>query len=362
MEINTADLLNSLNILYPLTARNTILPIFQCALLQPKEDHLTITTSNQITTVSLDIPASNIDVSPFAIPCKKLLEITKLAQTDSLTISTPNDLKTTISTPTANFTLNTLSILDFPQIPQPPSTPVIPIPSDMFPNIYNKILFAASKDGIRPALNSVLINPLDNTLELTASDGYRLATLLYPDPIPLPEKILIPYPSLTELYRLLNSNNPPDHLLIDDRFLFLSSQNTNITILLPNSNEFPNISNILKIPSPYSFSVNANTLKNTLKRASIFTTKTNRVIKLSILPESISISINTELGSFDESIPISTNPPETHFRLNVFLLSEALIPFYNSDINISFSQHDKPIFFQDPNNKAYTNLLMPIKQ
>ncbi|HUR74423.1 MAG TPA: DNA polymerase III subunit beta [Sporichthya sp.] len=137
---------------------------------------LTISAFDYDTAARATIQADTVpEPGQTVIPGRILAEVTaSLASSRSIADIAANGNEATITCGTADFTLQTLPVDDYPALPQPPE-PAGTVDGALFAAAVNQIHVACSRDTTLPMLNGIRVDSDGPTLTLAATDRYRIA-------------------------------------------------------------------------------------------------------------------------------------------------------------------------------------------
>jgi DNA polymerase-3 subunit beta len=173
LKIQQSDLIGPLQAVSRSVGIRSTLPVLANILLQAQGHSLVLSATNLEIGVIKSINASIEEEGELTVPAKTFLEvISSLGGLELSFESADEHLK--ISAKNFNVTLNGISAAEFPAIPlvsEKAATVQAAVLKDSIPQIS----FAAAADDGRPVLTGILTEITKHTLELVATDGFRLA-------------------------------------------------------------------------------------------------------------------------------------------------------------------------------------------
>lgn len=107
------------------------------------------------------------------VPGKLLAEITRNLPPQTVEIST-DGAKTLVTCGSAKFTINTMSVDEYPTLPEMPGLSGT-VGSDAFAAAVSQVAIAAGRDDTLPMLTGVRVEIEGETITLASTDRYRLA-------------------------------------------------------------------------------------------------------------------------------------------------------------------------------------------
>ena len=230
--------------------------------------------------------------------------------------------------------------------------------------------FAVSCDTTKPILMGEYLELENDSITLTAIDGYRLATSSIEfdedeedsDEEKLNYKIIIPGKCLNDLSNLLNCAEDEEVKIdFDDKHAIFDINNaTVITRVL--SGEF--IAYKKLIPNQYNtkIEIDREAFLNSVERASLISSQEkNNLVKFEICENSLVIKSNSDKGKVREEIDIITEGEELSIAFNSRYLLEGIRAISSDKINIEFTSSVNPCILKPVSEESYIYLLLPVR-
>ena len=246
------NLSKALNIVAKLSTASGQLPILNTVLINAESEGLTFSTTNLELSINYWVGAKVEKTGKVFIPLKQLLEIVSSLSKDKVSlIKKENELL--VESKGQKVTLNTLPDEEFPKIPSlkkdAKHKKAVDFTSQEIADCINKVSFAASQDESRAVLTGVMLIKKNNSLELVATDGYRLSQYYIKKKSGLKNSeytTIIPARAFSELGRMLDQEDEVISLWVDDKenqAIFTFSNGEIVTRLI--DGEFPDYTKII---------------------------------------------------------------------------------------------------------------------
>ena len=341
--VSSSDIFNVTTVAGKIISSKNNEAILSNFLLEVKDDQLTITSTDNETTLRSKIALADAEGEvSVAIPT---------TITDSLKEFTDQPLNFDINTENMSISIKT-ETGEYKCIGQNgsiyPQTPAMKedsfkctVKASVLLNGINKTRFATSNEDSRPALTGILCTFDEKGLTFAATDAHILARVIksenqYSENC----QFILPKKSASILKSILTNDEEDVEIMADD---------TNITFILANhtiicrkiEGKFPNYERIIPQDNPYELIVDRTSLLNSIKRVYSFTGRdTTGLVKLQITTNKIHLfsqdlfyntsgndSINCQYGG--EDIKIGFGAPTLIKILNSMSTKEIKIQLKN---------------------------------
>ena len=307
-------LLESLNNTARAISTKNLIPILTGIKFDLKDDGLYLYASDTDVSIRSFIPKSELtsldEVGSIVIGGKYIVEIVRKLPNTDISIEVIDGYKLIISTDNTEFNLNGINPDEFPNLDLDETKEPIVINNGLFKDIINQTVFAISQSETRPLLTGINFRILNNTLEVLATDSYRLARKVVniDHSIENEINIVIPGKNLIELTKMLDDDTASVELhLFSNKVLFKYKNIVFLSRLL--SGTYPTTSNIIPKDFYIELECSFDDLFNMIDRASLLTSdREKNTIKLSLNKDELMISSNSpEIGKVEEKISVSSD-------------------------------------------------------
>lgn len=363
-------LLEALNNVSRGLSSKTPMPVLTGIKIEVSDKDITLITTNR--EISVRVVLDQVDTLDIAehgvcvVPGKYFIDIIKKLEGEDVefTLFDTNTIK--IISERTTFTLISLDYTNYPNINFDVNSEPIVINSQKLKTFIRQTSFAAGVNEARMVLTGVCLEIDKNTMQMTATDSYRMAKKVSTEEFEYPKtKIIIPSKSIEELSKILEDENEDVKMYFaNNRALFEYKNISFVTRLIEGS--FPDTSSIIPTEHIVEITFNKGVLLSTVDRASLFTTLNNgSIIKMiTNVDGSVQIaSISTEIGKVvDEVIPLKMDKIcnfQIAFSAKYFL--EAIKAFDGSEIVIKFTGELKPFLLTSNDAENFIQVILPVR-
>lgn len=356
------------NVIRGISSKNLI-PILNCIKFELSNEGLyLISTDNELAIKSF-IPANDIDdieiQGEVLISGRYIYDIVKKLTNEIINIEEIIDSQILITTETSSFKLNCNEVNEFPNIDLEFTNSPLLINQKVFKNTINQTIFATSLQESRPILTGINFKIVDNIIEVTATDSYRLSKKR----IKLDKKIednvdiIIPNRNLYEIVKLFSDEDTNIEMHIFSNKVIFKTNNIIIMTRLINGN-YPDTNKLIPSEFELKVKVDLNKLFNAIDRASLLTNSEEKnTIKLETKNDIMIISSNIpEIGNVEEKIQIEKNTKkDIKISFSSKYMMDAIKTFDSEEIELCFNGEIKPIILNYVDNDDLIQLILPIR-
>lgn len=291
--ISSQRLLRSLQALSGVLSASNTMPILYDFLFQLDGRALTVTASDLETTMIVKLEVDMADGSgDVAIPAKMLLEILK----------TFPDIPITFQISLQSFAIELLAgegkyklaghqSDEFPQPPALENTIGMEFPAELLVNAFEKTVFAAGNDELRPAMSGVLCELTPNYCTFVATDAHKLVRYRRRDAVaPSSASIILPKKPINQLKSILSS-----HLDVQVSFEYternavFAFENFKLICRLIDG-KYPNYEAVIPAQNPNCLTIDRLSLLSAMRRVAIFANKSTLQVRFKITGQELLLS------------------------------------------------------------------------
>jgi DNA polymerase-3 subunit beta len=156
-----------------LLPQRTTLPILSGVLIEATETGLVLSSFDYEVSAQTEINAEVDEPGTVLVSGRLLADIASRLPNAPVVFST-NDNRIVVSCGSANFTLLSMPVEEYPSIPQISGQTGL-VPGEEFAAAVAQVAVAASRDDVTPVITGVQLQVTDNRLGLVATDRYRVA-------------------------------------------------------------------------------------------------------------------------------------------------------------------------------------------
>jgi len=287
--VSSSYLQKNLQMLGGVIASNNTLPILDNFLLELNEGELKVYASDMESTVIAVLEVEGEESGRTAVPARLLLDTLKTFPEQPLTFL-HNGSSIVISHDKGNSELATASADEFPKTVELQESSSLTVQGDVLGTAINKTIFAAGNDDLRPVMSGVFFQFNSAGLTFVATDAHKLVKYHRSD-VNASEtaEFIMPKKPLNLLKGMVQGLE--DEVLMEynesnARFTF-----DNITLICRLiDGKYPNYEAVIPKENPNVLVIERNQLLNSVRRVSIFASRTTHQIRLSMAGAELNIS------------------------------------------------------------------------
>ncbi len=282
------------------------LPILDCFLMELVNGTLSLTASDNETTLSTSLEVSESDGDGrFAISSKTLLDALKEIPEQPLTfIVNTKSLEITVKYRNGQYSLVGQHADEYPQAPaQGENSVCFVLDTSVLLSGINRSLFATADDELRPVMNGIYFDITTECITFVASDGHKLVrNKTFVAKGDERAAFILPKKPASLLKNLLPKEQGDVQVSFDDRNATFISENHRLVCRLIEG-RYPNYNAVIPQNNPHKITIDRQMLISALRRVSVFSSQASSLVKLRLGTDYVQIST--------QDIDFSTSAEET---------------------------------------------------
>lgn len=332
------------------------IPALSGVLIELTDTDLALTTTDLELTTKVRLSLTG-EAGKVLVPARLLAEIVRSLPSDQVEFITDNGT-VRVAGGRARFEIRSLPPEDFPRVDVVSDTRTLVLEGDLLGKALAQVTPAASRDETRPVLTGVLLEGEGDELRIVATDSYRLALRTLGAQSVDGTKVLIPARAVVEVGRLaagqqvrveISSSQVGFH--IGD--VFIQSR------LI--EGEFPAYRQLLPDDLPSALRLSKEPFLEALKRIAVLAQDATPIF-LELSSDRIRISCHAQgLGEAAEDIDGSYSGEEMRAAFNPQYLEIGVAATEGDEVQIDFSDAQRPALVHAPGDRGFVYLLMPIR-
>lgn len=269
------------------------LPILDCFLFQLEDNTLSVTASDNETTMVTSLEVNESDANGrFAISSKPILDALKEIPEQPLTFEIDlESLAIVVRYQNGQYSLVAQNADEFPQSPALGESAVrVEMEAGILLNGINRALFATADDELRPVMNGIYFDITAEDITMVASDGHKLVR----DKTTAAHgteraAFILPKKPSTLLKNLLPKEQGTVVIEFDDRNAVFTLEKYRMVCRLIEG-RYPNYNSVIPQNNPHKVTIDRLQLLGALRRVSVFSSQASSLIKLRMQENQIIIS------------------------------------------------------------------------
>lgn len=359
-------ILNGLKAVEKATSARGVQPVLSNVLIETVDNKLLKLCATDLDiAIEVKIPASVETMGSTTLPAKKLLEIISKLPDNMINFSlNPENNLTQITCGKSKFDLIGISASEFPAITELESDDSIKVEIEPLLKAIKQTSFAAATYDTNSVLSGVYFEVKDNTFEMAATDGNRLAKFATAinNSNEKEYSVVIPSKTLLEFTKILAGTEDKTVSIIikngqvafklEDRFL--------VSRLL--DGQYPKYKQL--IPSNYEITAIAerDTLISALDRTATIVNEKTSVVKFDFDTDKLNLSADTpDVGDSSDQIEIDYKGDELSIAFNCRYVLDTLKVMDSDKVRLEFGGPLSSALIKPDSEEDYLCLVMPVQ-
>jgi len=337
--VSSAQLLKNLQTLGGVINTNNTLPILDNFLFELSKNQLRVSASDLETTMSSIIEVETNETGEIAVPARLLLDILKTFPEQPLTFKTEDNNTIEISSQSGKYALAFQDGSEFPKAIELEAPSTTKVSSSILATAISKTIFASGNDDLRPVMSGVFFQFSTDNLTFVATDAHKLVKYTRTD-IKANEasEFIMPKKPLTLLKNILASINEDVTIEYNESNAKFSFDNSVMVCRLIDG-KYPNYDAVIPKENPNVLTLDRSSFLNSVRRVSIFSSKTTHQIRLKMAGTELNISAEDIdfSNKADERLQCSYQGDDMKIGFNSRFLSEMLNNLHSHEVQIHMS-------------------------
>ncbi|MDP5105545.1 MAG: DNA polymerase III subunit beta [Polaribacter sp.] len=364
--VSSSQLLKQLQVLGGVINSNNTLPILDNFLFEISTNQLKISASDLETTMSSVVEVESDSAGSIAVSARLLLDTLKTFPDQPLTFKTEGDNKIEIISDQGKYDMAYFGGDEFPKAVSLPSPSKTVIPAHILGTAISKTIFAAGNDDLRPVMSGVFFQFSSQSLTFVATDAHKLVKYSRTDiTAPQTAEFIMPKKPLNLLKGILGGSDSEVTIEYNDANAKFTFDNIVLVCRLIDG-KYPNYEAVIPKENPNKLTVDRASFLNSVRRVSIFSSKTTHQIRLKMAGTELNISAEDLdfSNKADERLSCDYQGDDMQIGFNSRFLSEMLNNLNSNEVLIEMSLPNRagiltPIDGTDEGEQV-TMLVMPV--
>lgn len=330
------------------------------------DENLVVYSTDLETSIKCSTKVKVLEKGKTVVPSKVLINILKSLEESKVEMELDRETnRVKITCGEALFSLNTMSIEEYPDFPEIKKENPLKVDLKIFKSLLSKVQKAASLDESRGVLTGVLMEIEGGLVRMVATDSYRLA--LIKENIGEGSqniKVVIPTKVLDSIIKSEYEKGKIDIYLEENQIsFFLAGEKKGERIIVSRllSGKFPEYRQLIPKSLKHNIVIDKEKMLEVVKRISSIA-QDNMPIKLIFDNGKATVSMDIkEVGSSSENFEVSYGEERMEIAFNPEFLLDGINMMDDKSIILSIEEPLKPIIIKSEKNKELIYLLMPVR-
>lgn len=337
--VSSTQLLKQLQILGGIINSNNTLPILDNFLFELTDKQLKISASDLETTMSTSIGVEANQEGTIAVNARLLLDTLKTFPEQPLTFVVEENNIIEISSESGKYALAYANGEEFPKAVELESPSSTTIKSDILATAISKTIFASGNDDLRPVMSGVFFQFSPESLTFVATDAHKLVKYTRDD-VTASEvaEFIMPKKPLNLLKNILAGSDNDVVIEYNESNAKFTFDNSVLICRLIDG-KYPNYEAVIPKENPNKLTLNRSLFLNSVRRVSIFSSKTTHQIRLKMAGTELNISAEDLdfSNKADERLQCNYEGDDMQIGFNSRFLSEMLNNLNSNEVLLEMS-------------------------
>tara|TARA_B100001109_G_scaffold255790_1_gene260869 strand:+ start:6649 stop:7770 length:1122 start_codon:yes stop_codon:yes gene_type:complete len=338
--VSSSSLLKQLQNISGVLNSNNSLPILDHFLFEISEGKIEVTASDLETTMMTQIKVEAKEDGLIAIPAKLLLDTLKSLPDQPLTFSiNQDDKQIEISSDYGKYRLSGQDGSEFPKTPEVEAPSKLNVAGELLFNAIEKTIFASGNDDLRPVMSGVFFELSKEDLTFVATDAHKLVKYRRTDAeAGKTSSFIMPKKPLNLLKNILSSVDSEIEVEYNETNASFSFADTKLVCRLIDG-KYPNYEAVIPKENPNKLTIERTSFLSSIKRVSIFSSKTTHQVRLKMTGSELQISAEDSDFNNDasERLTCQFDGDDMEIGFNSRFLIEMLSNLDSEEVSIAMS-------------------------
>ena len=337
--VSSSQLLKQLQILGGVINSNNTLPILDNFLFELTSTELRISASDLETTMSTSLEVEADESGSIAVPARLLLDILKTFAEQPLTFKVEDNHTIEISSDSGKYALAYADGEEFPKAVELEAPSTASLKGGILATAISNTIFASGNDDLRPVMSGVFFQLSPESLVFVATDAHKLVKYVRKD-VSANEvaEFIMPKKPLNLLKNILSGTDDDVRIEYNDTNAKFSFDNSVLVCRLIDG-KYPNYEAVIPKENPNKLTLDRGSFYNSVRRVSIFSSKTTHQIRLKMAGTELKISAEDLdfSNKADERLQCSYEGDDMQIGFNSRFLMEMLNHLNSNEILLEMS-------------------------
>lgn len=359
-------ILKAINSVVKGVASKTTMPILEGILIQTNDKEIKLTTYDLEIGIEYVMECDVKEQGNTVVNAIMFSEIIRKLPDTEIYISVNDKNLLEIECEGSHYKLATMNPEEFPELPKIEIENSIELEQNALKNMIRKTIFAVSSEESRPIFTGCLFETQENTLNLVAVDGFRLALRrVYLNQKTNDFSAVIPGKTLNEVNKiLLDSFEPVKIGIAKNQALFEMDNCKIVTRIL--DGEFLNYKNVIPKDWETRIKVNKSNLQNCFERISLISSSSvekekKYPVKVQVDIGKVTISCTNQTGDAKEELYVSTEGKNLEAGFNPKYFLDSLKAIDDEEVSVEFGTSISPCLIKSVESNEYVYMILPIR-
>lgn len=364
--VNRETLLAPLLAVQGVVERRQTSPILANVLLSCEEESLSVSATDLELQLIATTALNGAQPGSTTIPARKLIDICRsLPASSDIHLALVNG-RGVLRSGRSRFVLNTLPAEDFPVFEVSAAETRLTLPQTDLKRLIDLTHFAMAQQDVRYYLNGLLLEFAERRLRAVATDGHRLAIAdldIEADGGREPRSIIVPRKGIMELNRTLGAGEEAVEIVISASQIQIEMPGLTFTSKLIEG-KFPDYDRVVPLEEVCDkrLTVDCESLRQSLVRASILSNEKYRSIRLSLKENLLRVLANNpDQEEAEDEVEVEYSGEALEIGFNVSYLIDALNVLPTESAMLHLTDADSSCLITPDSGASCRYVVMPMR-
>ena len=339
----------------------TTMPILECILIDATASMIKLTANDMELGIETIIEGDIVQPGMIALDAKIFSEIVRKLPDSEIVITTDDNDQTLITCEKAKFQIAGKSGSDFAYLPYIEKNESILVLQYTLKEVIRQTIFSIADTESNKLMTGELFEVEDHILKVVSLDGHRISIRKIELKASYDhKKVVVPGKTLMEISKILSGDAESEVQIYfaENHIVFEFDQTVVVSRLI--EGEYFRIEQMLSSDYETKVHINKKELLNCIDRATLLVKEGDkRPIIIQIGDDTMELKIQSQLGSMDEEIFITTEGKDLLIGFNPKFLIDALRVIDDEEVTLYFMNSKAPCFIKDE-KETYVYLILPV--
>lgn len=355
------NLVKGVNIVSKAVPSKTTMPILECILIDATTDIIKFTANDMELGIQTEVEGEIIERGMIAIDARIFSEIVRKLPENDVTITTDENLQTTIVCEKAIFDISGKPGEEFSYLPAIEKEDSVTISQFTLKEIIRQTIFSISDTESNKLMTGELFEINNNMLRVVSLDGHRISIrrITLKDEVNN-KKLIVPGKTLIEISKILSgeAESMVNISYTNNHIVFEFDQTIVVSRLI--EGEYFKIDQMLSNDYETRIRINKKELLSCIDRATLLVKENDKKpIIINVNNEIMELKIRSQIGSMNEEIYINKEGKDLMIGFNPKFLLDALRNIDDEEITLYLMNAKAPCFIKDE-EESYIYLILPV--
>ena len=357
-----ATLLNALNVVSKALPSKCVNPITEGILINASGEEVVLTATDNSLTIQTKMAAQIKEEGSVVLLGKFFFEIIRKMPDGMIEINGTSK-GASVKGNYSNISISAFNADEYPELPIIDKENMFCLSQKDLKQMITQTMFATAVDESRPILTGCLFEAEENSINVVALDGYRLALRnAYIEEVENKIKAIIPARALSEITKIISDTDENVKIYIQKSYCMVELEETKIITRLIEG-EFIKYKPIIPTQLESNIVIDRMDLLEAIDRAWLIVRENtrNNYVVFKFDNEKLIITSRSDTGNAYEEVNFSGNAQNIEIGFNPRYFVESLKNIDDEFIKFSFTTPSSPTVITPVDGNKYLYLILPVR-